>query len=175
MSCHVMSCHGNSSCDVYRYTVLYSAISRIILIHSNSKSVLKSFSLSNIDIKQNNISNILYSRLHSPPQSLLESHPLNPSTLLYLLSSLSPLSPFYSPPLSHLYLSTSSLLVVLREVQRESYDSLSLNWQSLDPETLCSMINDNQVRINSYALHCDTLRFTVLHYTLILCSSLLLL
>lgn len=36
--------------------------------------------------------------------------------------------------------------LVLREVQRQSYDQLSTEWMNLDPETLCSMINDNQVQ-----------------------------
>ena len=49
----------------------------------------------------------------------------------------------YSIPLSLFF--TKS--VVLREVQRQSYDQLSTEWQNLDPETLCSMINDNQVPI----------------------------
>jgi Exocyst complex component Sec6 len=38
----------------------------------------------------------------------------------------------------------NSCLNVLREVQRQSYDQLSVKWRELDPETLCSIINDNQ-------------------------------
>ena len=42
---------------------------------------------------------------------------------------------------------------VLREVQRQSYDHLSNSWQTLDPETLCSMINDNQVHHSHSLIH----------------------
>jgi hypothetical protein len=62
-----------------------------------------------------------------------------------------PPSPSY-PTLCSPLLTPSSRslpLAVLREVQRQSYDHLSLRWQTLDPETLCSMINDNQVPYTS--------------------------
>jgi hypothetical protein len=38
----------------------------------------------------------------------------------------------------------NACLQVLREVQRQSYDHLTTSWQKLDPESLCSIINDNQ-------------------------------
>ena len=101
---------------------------------------------------------IFYMRLHSFPLYPFFS-PLSPSLsssippylLLHIYSFSTPTltTPFLT--LSHL--SDSTLLPVLREVQRESYDNLSLNWQSLDPETLCSMINDNQVHPNSNIVH----------------------
>jgi hypothetical protein len=47
-------------------------------------------------------------------------------------------------PSEHLKDVVNACLQVLRDVQREGYDNLSANWKTLDPETLCALINDNQ-------------------------------
>ena len=72
------------------------------------------------------------------------SHTHTHSHILYTHS----LSLPHTHSLSHIHTHTHSLSLshsVLREVQRQSYDHLSSEWQNLDPETLCAMINDNQV------------------------------
>lgn len=35
-------------------------------------------------------------------------------------------------------------LQVLQDVQRENHDTLTNNWKSMDPETMCATVNDNQ-------------------------------
>lgn len=36
-------------------------------------------------------------------------------------------------------------LQVLQSVQRDAYDNLSNNWQNMESEVMCALINDNQV------------------------------
>jgi hypothetical protein len=44
----------------------------------------------------------------------------------------------------HLKDVVNACMQVLREVQRQSYDSLAAQWSSMDPESLCATVNDMQ-------------------------------
>ena len=47
-------------------------------------------------------------------------------------------------PLERLKDVVNACLQVLRDVQRQNYDSLSNTWRRMDAEMLCCVVNDNQ-------------------------------
>ena len=89
---------------------------------------------------------LIYLHTHNLSASLSHTH-THTHTHIHTYSTHT-LSLSHTHTLSLTYTLTHTLSLshsVLREVQRQSYDHLSSEWQNLDPETLCAMINDNQV------------------------------